>query len=356
VSGELRGQRWPAALKQQVLAALDQAVTQGVPASRACAMLGLPRARYAAWQERVVGVVPEGVAVALADRPAGPARGTSPHRLRDAEKEAIGACLRAEQYADLSIPQLAIVASEADQVNASASSFYRQAHQQQVLRTRQVRHPVQKAEKPQVHPTGPNQVWSWDLSYLPFFGGFLYLVAILDVFSRKITGCKVCFHATVDQVQQAWDAALAQEGLLARADGPQGLEALSDHGSQMKAHSMAEFFRRLHIDQLFARYQTPTDNAWIETWFRIFKYDWLRFQEVLSFHQLEALIAQFVTYYNERRYHGAIGYVTPQQRHTGQDEPVRQARQQRKDQARQLRLATHRSLSMPSPDILEKAA
>lgn len=345
-----------AEVKQSLLAALDQALVQGLSVERACALLGLPRARYYAWKARVEGVELEAVALALEDRPAGPAPGTAPHRLRPEEKETIGALLREEHYADLSIPQLAIVASEEAQVQASASTFYRQAHQQEVLRPREVKTPVKKAEKPQVHPTGPNQVWSWDLSYLPFFGSFLYLVAILDVYSRKITGWKLCFHATVDQVKQAWDEALAREGLLDRSEGPKGLEALSDHGSQMTAHSMGDFFRRLQIDQLFARYQTPTDNAWIETWFRLFKYDWLRFQEVFSFHQLEALIAQFVTYYNERRYHGAIGYVTPQQRHTGQDEPVRQARQQRKDQARQLRLETHRSPILPSADILEKAA
>lgn len=355
MSGELRGQRWPAALKGQVLAALDQAVTQGVPALRACEMLGLPRARYYAWKARVAGVAPEAVAGALADRPAGPVPGSAPHRLREEEKEVIGALLREEQYADQSLPQLAIVAAEEGQVQASISTFYRQAHQQAVLRPREVKTPVKKAEKPQVHPTGPNQVWSWDLSYLPFFGAFLYLVVILDVYSRKITGWKLCLSATVDQVQQAWDQALVQEGLLERAEGPKGLEALSDHGSQMTAHSMADFFRHLGIEQLFARYQTPTDNAWIESWFRLFKYDWLRFQEVFSFHQLEAAIGQFVTYYNERRYHGAIGYVTPQQRHRGQEQEILQARQQRKRQARQRRLETHRSQTIP-PETLEKAA
>lgn len=351
----MRGQRWPAEIKGQVLEAIDQAVTQGVPALRACEMLGLPRARYYAWKERVAAVALAAQNGALTDRPAGPAPDTAPHRLREEEKEAIAALLREEQYADLSIPQLAIVASEAAKVQASASSFYRQAHQQEILRTREVKRPVKKVEKPRVNPTGPNQVWSWDLSYLPFFGNFLYLVAILDVYSRKITGWKLCLSATVDQVKQVWDVALAREGLLDRAEGPRGLEALSDHGSQMTAHSMADFFRHLGIDQLFARYQTPTDNAWIESWFKTFKYEWLRFQDEGSFHQLETLITQFVTYYNEARYHGAIGYVTPQQRHTGQEEQVRQARRQRQQQARQLRLANHRSQTTP-PEILEKAA
>ena len=114
-----------------------------------------------------------------------------------------------------------------------------------MLRPREVKSPLKEAGKPQVHPTGPNQVWSWDLSYLPFFGSFLYLVAIVDVYSRKITGWKLWLSAPVDQVQQAGDAALVQEGLLDQAAGPKGCEPLSDHGSQMTAHSMADFFRHL---------------------------------------------------------------------------------------------------------------
>ena len=80
----------------------------------------------------------------------------------------------------------------------------------------------------------------------------------------------------------------------------------------------------------------------ILSFFRTFKYDWLRFQDLFSFHHLEALIASFVEYYNYRRYHGAIGYVTPQQKHTGEDQRILLARQKRKEQARQKRLEIHR--------------
>ncbi len=352
----MRGQRLSAQIKQALLEGIEQAVAQGMNVTRACQILDLPRARYYAWKKRLQeGVI--SAETALTDRPAGPAPGTAPHRLLDEEKASIQALLAEEAYADLSIPQLAIVASEEEKVQASASSFYRQAPKQAGDRDREEKHPLKKQEKPEVKPTAPHQVWAWDLTYLPFFGAFLYLVAILDVYSRKIVGWKLCFNATVDSVQQAWDQALANEGLLDRPEGPKGLEALSDHGSQMTAKSMKKFFKKLHIGQLFARYQTPTDNAWIEVWFRIFKYEWLRFQEVLSFHQLEALIGRFVTYYNEGRYHGAIGYVTPQQRHTGQDEAIRQQRQRRKEQARQRRLAIHRQRAEHASDqALEKAA
>ena len=352
----MRGKRLSAPIKQDLLAGIEQAVAQGLTVTCACQILDLPRSRYYAWQHRQQeGAGPADVT--LTDRSAGPAPGTAPHRLLDEEKAVIQSLLAEEAYADLSIPQWAIVASEEEKVQASASSFYRQARQQEGDRAREEKHPLKKQEKPEVQPTAPHQVWCWDLSYIPCFGTFLYLVAILDVYSRKIVGWKLCFNATVDQVKQTWDQALANEGLLDRPDGPKGLEALSDHGSQMTAKSMKKFFKTLEIGQLFARYQTPTDNAWIEVWFRIFKYEWLRFQELFSFHQLEVLIEGFVLYYNERRYHGAIGYVTPQQRHTGQDEAIRQQRQQRKQQARQRRLRIHRQRAdNASEHALEKAA
>ena len=352
----MRGKRLSREIKQALLEGIDQGVSQGMKVTRACQLLELPRSRYYAWKKRLK----EGAGsaeTALADRPAGPAPGTAPHRLLDEEKEAMQALLAEATYVDLSIPQLAIVASEEEKVQASASSFYRQAQKQGVDRDREEKHPLKKQEKPEVKPTAPHQVWAWDLSYIPFFGTFLYLVAILDVYSRKIVGWKLCLDATVDSVKQTWDQALVNEGLLDRPEGPKDLEALSDHGSQMTAKSMKKFFKKLEIGQLFARYQTPTDNAWIEVWFRIFKYEWLRFQDLCSFHQLETLIEGFVRYYNERRYHGAIGYVTPQQRHTGQDEAIVQQRQRRKQQARQRRLTIHRQRADSASDqTLEKAA
>jgi len=277
----------------------------------------------------------------LVDRPPGPAVGEAPHRLLDQEKEKISALLKDETYADLSPRQLAVVASEEKIVQASASSFYRQAAREDLVRKKEEKTQV-KQEKPKVCPTGPNQVWSWDITYIPFFSIFLYFIAIIDVHSRKIVGWKLSFNATVESVKQAWDHALCNERILTVQDRPISLIALSDHGAQMTAKSMAQFFKDLGISQLFARYQTPTDNAWIETFFRIFKYDWLRFQDIFSFHHLEELIASFVDFYNNNRYHGAIGYVTPHQKHTGQDQQILQARQKRKEEARKRRMEFHR--------------
>ena len=132
----------------------------------------------------------------LQDRPSGPGCGKAPHRLLEEEKQQSTELLEKEEYADLSLRQLSVVASEQGTVQASSSSFYRQARELKLARKREVKTSV-KRTKPEVDPTGPNQVWSWDLTYIPFFGTFLYFFAILDVYSRKIVGWRLSFDATV---------------------------------------------------------------------------------------------------------------------------------------------------------------
>jgi transposase InsO family protein len=93
---------------------------------------------------------------------------------------------------------------------------------------------------------------------------FVHLFAIIDVYSRKIVGWHLSMNATVKAMKMAWDKALVCEGLLSRVGAPCFPVALSDHGVQMTKKTAKEFFRDLGIKQLFARYQTPEDNSWIE--------------------------------------------------------------------------------------------
>jgi transposase InsO family protein len=237
------------------------------------------------------------------------------------EKAKIIELSREEAYGGLSHRQLAVRASEADQVQASAASFYRVMREQDLLE-RRTRNPREPQKKPEVKPTKPNEVWSWDLTYVALGPIFVYLFAILDVYSRKIVGWHLSWNARVEAMKRAWDQALSNEGLLGVGDAPQLPTALSDHGVQMARKTARQFFRDLGIRQLFARYQTPTDNSWIESWFRILKYDWLRFKDYVSFDQLKGILAEFIGFYNTQRYHGSIGFVTPEQKHTGQDQTI----------------------------------
>jgi putative transposase len=264
-----------------------------------------------------------------------------PHTLMPGERKKIVEMAKDDKYLDLSHRQLSIVASEKGEVEASASSFYR-IMKEELLMEKRKRIPKVAQKKPEIKPKGANQIWSWDLTYIALGPIFVYLFAIIDVFSRKIIGYHLSLNATVDSMKRAWDNALGNEGLLDVIGAPKMPLALS-HGVQMAKKSAKQFFKDLGIKQLFARYQTPKDNAWIESWFRILKYDWLRYKDCVSFEQLKAIIAKFIYIYNYKRYHGSIGYVTPEQKHTGQADNILKARAERKHQAREKRIEFNRN-------------
>ncbi len=270
-----------------------------------------------------------------------PGPNRAPHSLLPEERKDIIRMAKDDRYMDLSHRQLAIAASDNGEVQASASSFYRVMKEKRLMEKRQ-RQPKTPQKKPEVKVDGPNQVWSWDLTYIGLGPIFVYLFAIIDVFSRKIVGWHLGFDARIESMKKAWDNALCNEGLLGVEGAPHMPTALSDHGIQMARKSARQFFKDLGIKQLFARYKTPTDNAWIETWFRILKYDWLRYKDCVSFDQLKTIMREFVDVYNTKRYHGAIGYVTPEQKHSGLAEKILKVRSERKRMVRLHRLKVNR--------------
>jgi len=253
----------------------------------------------------------------------------APHSLLPEERRDIIKLAKDDKYMDLSHRQLSVVASEFTDLEAGASSFYRVMKEERLMEDRQRKRKTPQI-KPEVNPYGPNQVWSWDLTYIALGPIFVYLFAIIDVYSRKIVGWHLGLNARVESMKKAWDKALVNENLIGVSGAPELPIALSDHGVQMAKKTAKQFFKDLGIKQLFARYQTPQDNAWIESWFRILKYDWLQYKDYVSFDQIKSIIRQFVIVYNTQRYHGAIGYVTPEQKHTGQAEDILMARAERK--------------------------
>jgi len=335
LKGDLQGKHLSVEVKRLLVGAIEEVRNcYGVSLGCCCKALQLELRRYGRWirQYRKTGCYG-------GERP-GPR--SAPHRLLPEEREKILEVARSEEYVDLSHRQLAIVASERGVVEASASTFYREMKKAALMGKRQGSSRAPQV-KPEVKADRPNQVWSWDLTYIPLGPFFVYLFAIIDVYSRKIVGWHLSMSATVRAMKMAWDKALVGEGLLSKVGAPCFPVALSDHGVQMAKKTAKEFFRDLGIKQLFARYQTPEDNSWIESWFRILKYDWLRFKDYVSFSQLERMMENFIDVYNHLRYHESIGYVTPVQKHSGKAEFVLEARLERKRLARLRRLEINRN-------------
>jgi putative transposase len=167
--------------------------------------------------------------------------------------------------------------------------------------------------------TGPQQLVSWDITYLPTVirGRYFFLYLFLDVWSRKIVGW---------QVHEREDDTLAA-GLLARMAAMMGslvgLVIHSDNGGPMRGAMMVAKMRELGVMPSFSRPRVSNDNPFSEAAFRTLKY--VPFWPDKPFATLEAArawVAHFVAWYNDEHRHSALDYLTPSERHDGGGEAI----------------------------------
>ena len=247
------------------------------------------------------------------------------NKLSEAEKDKVIEIANSPEYRDLSPKQIVPRLADEGVYVASESTVYRVLREQDQMAHRQRSRPA-RARRPDEHvATGPNQVWVWDISYLPgpVRGTFFYLYLILDVWSRKIVGAKVyaqesCERASELFVQTCWRLGVDPEGLVLH----------SDNGSPMKGATMLATLQWLGVVASFSRPRVSNDNAFAEASFRTLKYrPNYPSQPFASLEEARAWVERFVEWYNTEHRHSAIRYVTPDQRHYGQERAILEQRQ-----------------------------
>jgi putative transposase len=152
----------------------------------------------------------------------------------------------------------------------------------------------------------PDHLWVTDLTYVPTGEGFLYVAVILDVFSRRVVGWSMAAHMRTELVVSALHMALTMRRPLA------GLLLHSDHGSQYTAQSFADHCRAAGIRQSMGSIGDCFDNALAESFFATVECELLAGQPFPTHGEARtALFAYIEGFYNRRRRHSALGYLTP---------------------------------------------
>ena len=219
-----------------------------------------------------------------------------------------------------SLPPSQIVPTLADRglYLASESSFYRLLREVNEQHNRGRANPRQKRAKPDEYKTtGPNQCWTWDVTWLksPVNGLFYYLYMMVDVFSRKITAWEVHETECGELAAQLMRRGVIAEGCTTT------LQCLhADNGAIQKSSTLRATLEWLGVEPSYSRPRVSNDNAILEALFRTTKYrpDFPH----MGFESLEVArlwCANFVNWYNEEHKHSAIKFVTPGQRHRGED-------------------------------------
>ena len=295
--------------RKEIIGLINQARHDGARLAVACETAEIDPVTYRRWQC--------GTQV-VADRRATAQRPVPTNKLTEQEREAILDACHSESFQSLPPSQIVPTLADQGEYLGSESSFYRvlrEANEQQHRGRAQSR---QKRAKPTAYcTTGPNQCWSWDVTWLksPTRGKFYYLYMMVDVFSRKVTAWEV--H-DVESGEHA--SKLLQRGVLAE-NCASTLHCLhADNGSIQTSSTLRATLERLGVEASYSRPRTSNDNAISEALFRTTKYrpDY-PYDGFESLEQAREWCRVFVHWYNQEHKHSALKFVTPSQRHTGED-------------------------------------
>ncbi|MCP4117296.1 MAG: IS3 family transposase [Desulfobacteraceae bacterium] len=293
---------------------ITEACNAGARKRKAAELLGLPVRTVQRWEQH-----------GLSDNRKG-SRAVPANKMSEAERERIIDVLESPEYGDSNPNQ--IVPKLADQgiYLGSESTMYRILRDLKMNKHRQSSQPsTRKRPEPYV-AIGPNQVWSWDITYLPSSvkGSFFYLYMIMDVYSRK---------AVAYQVYECESGELAGELITDacyREKIPKDQLVLhSDNGAPMKAVTMLAKLQELGVMPSFSHPSVSDDNPYSESLFRTMKYrpeyPEQPFEELKDCREWAD---GFVHWYNNEHLHSGIRYVTPTDRHQGKDIEILKKRHQ----------------------------
>ena len=268
-------------------------------------------------------------------------RPTPRHALSELERAQLIAVANEPRFA--AIPPARIVPMLADEgvYLASESSFTRvmveagqNAHRGRAKAPRASRPPTTHIA------TASGQVWCWDMTYLPSAnanlsnaGRWFYLYLILDIYSRKIVGWEVHAEDRSEHAAHLLKRTALAEGIHAMLSKP---VLHGDNGATLKATTVLAMLNWLGVKPSYSRPRVSDDNAYAESLFRTAKYR-PEFP-VKGFADLDATRAwakHFVHWYNVEHRHSGINYVSPEQRHVGEDLAILAARDALYKQAKQ---------------------
>jgi putative transposase len=284
------------------------APTVGV--KRACQALGVPRSSlYRARQPRP---------------PAKP-RPKPSRTLSAAERAEVRAMLNSERFQDAAPRQVYATLLDEGTYLCHWRTMYRilKEHDEVRERRNQLKHP--RYAKPELVATGPNQLWSWDITKLrgPVKWHYYYLYVILDVFSRYAVGWLLAEQESAQLAEALIIETCAKQNILRDE-----LTLHADRGGPMKAKTVGQLLIDLGVSESHSRPHVPDDNPYSEAQFKTLKYQPDFPGRFSSFAQALAWARRFFAWYNHQFYHSSLGLLTPASVHYGQAEIILEQRRQ----------------------------
>lgn len=265
----------------------------------ACDALGVARASYYRWRSPSA---------------AAPAERQSPRALSAAERMAVLDILHEPRFIDLAPAQVYATLLDEERYVCSQRTMYRilAAHSEVRERRDQLRRP--SYARPELLATGPNQLWSWDITKLkgPAKWTYFYLYVILDVFSRYVVGWMVAHRESARLAER-----LIGESCRRQAIERGQLTVHADRGSSMTSKAVALLLSDLGVTKTHSRPHVSNDNPYSEAQFKTLKYRPEFPDRFGSIEDARAVCADLLRWYNHEHRHVGLGLFTPHDVHSG---------------------------------------
>jgi putative transposase len=279
----------------------EQRATLGV--APACQALAVPRATYYRWQHPKASV------------PGTPRR--VPRALPPEERRQVLTLLNDDRFAELPPAEVYATLLDEGKYVCSIRTMYRvlQENAQVKERRRQLQHPRYQA--PELLATGPNQLWSWDITKLkgPVKWTYFYLYVILDVFSRYVVGWLAAYRDSAALAQRLIAQTCERQAI---AQGKLTIHA--DRGPAMIAKSVALLLADLGVTKTHGRPHVSNDNPYSESQFKTLKYHREFPDRFGSLQDVRSFLLDFFQWYNTMHHHSGLGWLTPWEVHHGMAE------------------------------------
>jgi putative transposase len=285
-------------VSHETLATLLAEASSPLGVANACAALGMARATY--YRKRQDKTP-------LPLRP--PQTCRVPGRaLTQEQQQQVWEHLHSERFQDKAPPQIVATLLDEGLYLCSVSTMYRLLHTRNEVQERRQQRAPSTASRPELLASGPNQVWSWDITKLkgPKKWSYYYLYVIIDIFSRAVVG-----WCLAEKENALLAEALIQETLLREAIVPGTLTLHADRGSAMTSLTVAELLVELGVDKSHSRPHTSDDNPFSESHFKTMKsrpHVPERFASVL---EARTLFTELFAWYNNEHRHSGIAMLTP---------------------------------------------
>jgi putative transposase len=287
---------------------IEAAHKTGARRRAACEVLGLSLRTLQRWTRKP-----------LPDQRKGASRRTA-NALSDEEKRMMLQIANSSEYRDYNPHQIVARLADKGRYIASERSFYRLFRENKLLAHRSKSKPRKSHRPRSLTAIKPNEVWSWDITYLlsNIKGKYYYLYMVEDIFSRMI----------IDSCVEECESSEISSDLIEQCCINQNISRYqislhSDNGSPMKGATMLSTLQRLGVIPSFSRPRVSNDNPYSESLFKTLKYcPQYPSKPFCSLQEARDWVNNFTTWYNTQHLHSEIRFVTPYARHYGEEKSI----------------------------------